>query len=56
MPLIVANKYLTAQTYTGPVETKQVAPTALAALGLPVDQLQGAKIDGTAPLPNAQIY
>jgi hypothetical protein len=33
------------------VSTRQVAPTILKVLGLDPDKLQGAKLEGTQPLP-----
>jgi hypothetical protein len=43
-----------AHEITFPVSTTQVAPTILAALGLPPDRLQAVAQEGTAVLPAVQ--
>jgi hypothetical protein len=49
--LFVHNPNLVSQTISTLVSTRQVAVTALTALGAPVQQLDGAQIDGTVVLP-----
>ena len=49
--LLLSNPEFTAQSLISPVETKQVAPTILRALGLNPDALDGVKIEGTPVLP-----
>ena len=49
--LLVANPDLSAGTNTNPVETRQVAPTILKALGLDPDALQAVKQEQTTVLP-----
>jgi arylsulfatase A-like enzyme len=52
--LLVSNPHLAAQgqQVTYPVSTTQVAPTILAALGLPVNALQAVAQEGTPVLPD----
>ena len=47
----VSNPHLQKQNVTGRVNTTQVGPTILQALGLDLAQLQGAVADGTGVLP-----
>ncbi len=49
--MLVSNPSLHAKTVTTAVETAQVAPTVLAALGLDPGELQAVQIEGTAVLP-----
>jgi hypothetical protein len=53
--MLLSNPKFTAKTVTGPVETMQVAPTVLKALGLDPDELQAVKIDGTQVLPGVNL-
>jgi len=49
--MLVSNSSLKPSTVTSPVETEQVAPTILAALGLDPNALQSVQLEGTQPLP-----
>jgi arylsulfatase A-like enzyme len=49
--LLVSNPRLEQKTLTGPVETTQVAPTILQALGLDPDKLQAVRKELTPLLP-----
>jgi Type I phosphodiesterase / nucleotide pyrophosphatase len=49
--ILVSNPAFTAATITSPVETSQVAPTILQALGLDPNALDAVKAEGTAVLP-----
>ena len=49
--LIVSNPSYSSSTYTGMVETRQVAPTVLQALGYDPSSLQGVQKEGTEVLP-----
>jgi len=49
--LLVSNPSFQPKTITTPVETIQVAPTILNALGLDVNQLDAVRSEGTASLP-----
>jgi hypothetical protein len=49
--LIVSNPSYSPSTYTGVVETRQVAPTVLQALGFDPNQLQAVQREGTPVLP-----
>jgi arylsulfatase A-like enzyme len=49
--LLLSNPHLDAKTVTSPVETMQVAPTILQALGLPPSRLEGVRLEGTSVLP-----
>ena len=49
--LLVSNASFAPQTVTTPVETMQVAPTILEALGLDPNALQTSEIEGTQVLP-----
>jgi len=51
MLLSNSSLFASAKTITGPVETRQVAPTILRALHLPTNKLQAVTIEGTQPLP-----
>jgi arylsulfatase A-like enzyme len=49
--LLVSNPSLLGKVVTGTVETSQVAPTILKALGLNPKLLDGVRIEGTQELP-----
>ena len=49
--ILVSNPRIAAKTLTTPVQTAQVAPTILEALGLDTDALDGVRVQGTQPLP-----
>ena len=49
--MLVSNPSFGAKTVTSPVETMQVAPTVLQALGLDPDSLQAVQKEGTQVLP-----
>jgi hypothetical protein len=53
--MLLANPRIDAKTVFAPVETAQVAPTILAALGLDPSRLQAVRIEGTAVLPEADF-
>ena len=53
--LLVSNPRLTRKTVTSPVETMQVAPTILKALGLDPGALDGVRLEGTQILPAVQF-
>lgn len=54
--LLVSNPGFDAKTVTSPVETEQIAPTILAALGLNPNQLQAAQKQGTQVLPDLPFH
>ena len=49
--LLISNPSLHAQTIPALVQTTQVAPTILKALGYSPNELQAVKIEGTQELP-----
>ena len=49
--LLVSNPRLRARTIISPVETAQIAPTILEALGLDGRELMAVRLEGTTPLP-----
>ena len=53
--LLLSNPHFEAATVTSPVETMQVAPTILAALGLDPNQLQAVQLEHTQVLPAVQF-
>jgi arylsulfatase A-like enzyme len=53
--LLISNPSLQTKTVTTPVETMQVAPTILKALGLDPNSLQSVVEEGTAVLPGTQL-
>jgi arylsulfatase A-like enzyme len=53
--MLVSNPKLGAKTVTSPVETTQVAPTILKALGLDANKLQAVQIEGTQVLPGIDL-
>jgi hypothetical protein len=53
--LLLSNPNFQAATVTSPVETAQIAPTILAALGLDPNQLQAVRLEHTQLLPAVQF-
>jgi hypothetical protein len=53
--MVVANPSMSPWTVTSPVETDQIAPTILAALGLDPDQLTAVQKEGTQVLPGVGL-
>jgi hypothetical protein len=53
--MLLSNPHFKSSTVTSPVETMQVAPTILAALGLNPNDLQAVQIEGTQVLPAVQF-
>lgn len=53
--MLLSNPSFEPKTVTGPVETMQVAPTVLAALGLDPNALQTTQLEGTAVLPGLDL-
>jgi hypothetical protein len=53
--LLVSNPSFRAKTVTSPVETAQVAPTILEALGLDPYKLQGVQLEHTQSLPGIPL-
>jgi arylsulfatase A-like enzyme len=53
--LLVSHPSFTRKTVTSPVETMQVAPTILKALGLDPRALDGVRLEGTQSLPAVQF-
>lgn len=53
--MLVSNPSFTARTITTPVQTKQVAPTVLQALGLNTASLQAVVLEGTQTLPGLPL-
>ncbi len=53
--LLVSNPELSPSTLTSPVETSQVAPTIIGALGLNPTQLQSVTLEQTTPLPGLSL-
>ena len=49
--LLLSNPAYSPKSFISPVQTKQVAPTILRALGLDPNALQAVKIEGTPVLP-----
>jgi hypothetical protein len=49
--MLLSNPSFSAGTVTSPVETYQIAPTILAALGLDPGSLQSVQEEGTQVLP-----
>jgi hypothetical protein len=49
--MLLSNPHLAGATVSSPVETMQVAPTILQALGLNPNALQSVAIEGTSVLP-----
>jgi arylsulfatase A-like enzyme len=53
--MLLSNPKFRAKTVTSPVETTQVAPTILKALGLDVNKLESVHIEGTQVLPGIDL-
>jgi predicted AlkP superfamily pyrophosphatase or phosphodiesterase len=53
--MLLSNPKFRAKTVTSPVETTQVAPTIVKALGLDVNKLQAVHIEGTQVLPGVAL-
>jgi hypothetical protein len=53
--MLLSNPSLHAKTITDPVETTQVAPTVLEALGLDPNLLEAVKTEGTQVLPGIKV-
>ena len=53
--LLLANPSFRRETVTTPVETAQIAPTILEALGLDPNQLQAVQLEHTQVLPGVQF-
>ncbi len=53
--MLLSNPHFKAKTVVSPVETTQVAPTILAALGLDPRALEAVQIEGTQVLPGVQF-
>jgi arylsulfatase A-like enzyme len=53
--MLLSNPSFPPKTVTGPVETMQVAPTILAALGLDPNALQTSQLEGTQVLPGLDL-
>ena len=53
--MLLSNPSFRAKTVTSPVETEQIAPTILEALGLDPNALQSVQIEGTQVLPAVQF-
>jgi arylsulfatase A-like enzyme len=53
--MLLSNPKFRAKTVTSPVETTQVAPTIVKALGLDVNKLQAVQIEGTQVLPAVDL-
>ncbi|KAK4560599.1 hypothetical protein LTR86_005796 [Recurvomyces mirabilis] len=51
VPLVFYNPTFTKANYSLPVRTQQIASTMLSALGLPLAQLDGWRVEGTPVLP-----
>jgi len=53
--MVLSNPSFQTSTVNTPVETMQVAPTVLKALGLDPNQLQSVQIEGIPVLPATQF-
>ena len=53
--MLLSNPSISPSTVTSPVETYQIAPTILAALGLDPNQLTAVRIEGTQVLPGLDL-
>jgi len=53
--LLLSNPSFTASTITTPVQTKQVAPTILRALGLDPQSLKAVRLEHTTVLPGLSL-
>jgi len=54
--LLVSNPTLESATFTGPVQTTQIAPTILEALGLDPKRLEAVRLEGTRALPDLGLH
>ncbi|HEV2442671.1 MAG TPA: hypothetical protein VGT07_09115, partial [Steroidobacteraceae bacterium] len=54
--LLVSNPALGSATFTGPVQTTQIAPTILEALGLDPSRLEAVRLEGTRALPALRLH
>jgi len=54
--MLLSNPSFSARTITSPVETAQIAPTILSALGLDPDQLQAVQLEHTQALPGLDLH
>jgi hypothetical protein len=55
VPILVAGPTIGHEINLAPVQTTQIAPTILAALGLDPTKLRGVQLEGTRPLPVARV-
>ncbi|MBA3943652.1 MAG: alkaline phosphatase family protein [Herpetosiphonaceae bacterium] len=55
VPILIANPGLTPSTIKSPVETTQIAPTILEALGVNPQRLKAVQMEQTVDLPNLAI-
>ena len=53
--MLLSSPSFSSETVTSPVETAQIAPTILAALGLDPDQLTAVRKQGTQVLPGLDL-
>ncbi len=53
--MLMSNPSFAPKTVTSPVETAQIAPTILAALGLDPDALQAVRLERTQVLPDVPL-
>ena len=53
--MLLSNPSFSSATITSPVETSQIAPTILVALGLDPDKLDAVRIEGTQVLPGLDL-
>jgi len=53
--MLLSNPSFSSATITSPVETTQIAPTILVALGLDPDKLDAVRIEGTQVLPGLDL-
>ena len=53
--MLLSNPSFSLKTVTSPVETTQIAPTILAALGLDPDKLIAVRVEGTQVLPGLDL-
>jgi arylsulfatase A-like enzyme len=53
--MLLSNPSFGGKTVTTPVQTAQIAPTILKALGLDPDSLQSVQLEGTAVLPSLPL-
>jgi arylsulfatase A-like enzyme len=53
--MLLSNPSFSSETVTSPVETAQIAPTILAALGLDPEKLISVQKEGTQVLPGLDL-